>query len=40
LPLQPALAWIVKWFRAFQAGDNLRDFTCSQIERYEGLLKN
>jgi CDP-glucose 4,6-dehydratase len=38
VPLNPALEWIVEWYRAFQAGDNLGRFTRSQIERYEALL--
>ena len=37
LPLTPALAWIVEWYRAFQAGDDLRRITRTQIEQYEAL---
>jgi CDP-glucose 4,6-dehydratase len=37
LPLCPALEWIVEWYRAFQAGANLRSITRLQIERYEAL---
>jgi CDP-glucose 4,6-dehydratase len=37
LPLNPALDWIVEWYRAFQAGDDLRGLTRKQIERYEAL---
>ena len=37
LPLNQALEWIVEWYRGFQAGDNLRRLTRTQIERYEGL---
>ena len=38
LPLNQALDWIVEWYRAFQAGDDLRRLTRTQIERYEALL--
>jgi len=38
LPLESALEWIVEWWRAFQAGANVRHLTQTQIERYEGLL--
>ncbi len=38
LPLNLALGWIVEWYRAFQAGEDLRRQTRMQIERYEGLL--
>ena len=38
LSLKPALAWIVEWYRAFQAGENLRRVTTRQIERYEALV--
>ncbi len=40
LPLNLALEWIVEWYRAFQAGADLRSLTRAQIERYEGLLRN
>jgi len=40
LPLSQALDWIVEWYRAFQAGTNLRRVTRAQIERYEKLLQN
>ncbi len=39
LPLEHALAWIGEWYRAFQAGADLRSFTRMQIERYEALAK-
>jgi CDP-glucose 4,6-dehydratase len=35
LPLNQALEWIVEWYRAFQAGSDLRSITRTQIERYE-----
>ncbi len=38
LPLSRALDWIVDWYHAFQAGDDLRRITLSQIEQYETLL--
>ena len=38
LPLKQALDWIVEWYRAFQAGDDLRRLTREQIERYESTL--
>jgi CDP-glucose 4,6-dehydratase len=37
LPLDSALDWIVEWWRAFQAGDDLRGLTRKQIARYEAL---
>jgi len=37
LPLDQALGWIVEWYRAFQAGDDLQRLTRTQIERYEAL---
>lgn len=37
LPLDLALRWIVEWYRAFQAGSDLRSLTQQQIERYERL---
>jgi CDP-glucose 4,6-dehydratase len=40
LSLNCALDWIVEWYRAFLAGDDLRRLTRTQIERYEALLKN
>src|SRR5947207_5411167 len=40
LPLDPALAWIVEWWRVFQTGGDLRRFTCSQIALYESLCTN
>ena len=38
LPLNLALNWIVEWYRALHAGDDLRRLTRMQIERYEALL--
>jgi CDP-glucose 4,6-dehydratase len=40
LPLSSALDWIVEWYRAFNAGDDLRRLTLAQIERYEALSRN
>jgi CDP-glucose 4,6-dehydratase len=40
LPLKQALAWIVAWYRALQAGADLQRFTRGQIERYESLDPN
>jgi CDP-glucose 4,6-dehydratase len=40
LPLNTALAWIVEWYRALQAGTDLQCVTRTQIERYEALLHN
>lgn len=37
LPLREALPWIVEWYRAFQAGDDLARLTRMQIERYAEL---
>lgn len=38
LPLARALDWIVEWYRAWQAGDDLAAVTRGQIARYEALL--
>jgi len=40
LPLHQALQWIIEWYRAFQAGDDLHLLTRTQIGRYEALLPN
>jgi CDP-glucose 4,6-dehydratase len=40
LPLDLALGWIVEWWRALQAGGDLRLLTAVQIERYEALAQN
>jgi CDP-glucose 4,6-dehydratase len=40
IPLSMALEWIVEWYRAFQADDDLQALTRTQIERYESLLSN
>jgi len=40
LPLESALDWIVEWWRTYQAGADVRRLTQTQIERYEGLLRN
>jgi CDP-glucose 4,6-dehydratase len=38
LPLENALAWIVEWHRAAEAGDDLRALTERQIQAYEEIL--
>jgi CDP-glucose 4,6-dehydratase len=40
LALYEALDWIVEWYRAFQAGADLRLLTRTQIERYEARLSS
>jgi CDP-glucose 4,6-dehydratase len=40
LPLNSALGWIIEWWRAFEAGGDLRRVTSAQIQRYEALLQN
>lgn len=40
LPLHEALGWIVEWYRALQAGNNLQRLTRTHIDRYEALLQN
>jgi CDP-glucose 4,6-dehydratase len=37
LPLDEALDWIVEWYRAFRAGDDLRKLVQIQIEQYQAL---
>ncbi len=39
VPLNQGLDWVVEWYRAFQAGHDLRHVTRKQIERYEALLQ-
>lgn len=39
LGLSNALDWIVDWYRACQAGEDLSGLTRQQIERYEALLE-
>jgi CDP-glucose 4,6-dehydratase len=39
LPLPRALEWIVEWYSAFAAGDDIRSITNLQIERYQDLLQ-
>jgi len=36
--LGKALEWIVQWYRAFKAGDDLRRLTRTQIDEYEALV--
>jgi CDP-glucose 4,6-dehydratase len=40
LPLPQALAWIVEWYRGFQAHKDLRALTLRQIERFAALMSN
>jgi len=40
LPIGVALSWIVEWYRAFQAGDDLLELTRMQINRYEALVQS
>jgi CDP-glucose 4,6-dehydratase len=40
LPLTQGLEWIVEWYQAFRAGDDVQSFTRGQIERYEHLLRD
>ncbi|MEZ2406887.1 CDP-glucose 4,6-dehydratase [Bosea sp. OAE752] len=40
LQLDQSLAWIVEWYHAFQAGNDLQSLTRRQIERYEYLLQD
>jgi hypothetical protein len=37
--LHEALDWIVEWYRAFQAREDLRHVVQTQIERYQELPK-
>ena len=39
LYIETALKWVVRWYRAFQNGQDMRQFTESEIERYEALDK-
>jgi CDP-glucose 4,6-dehydratase len=38
LPLDKSLNWIAEWYKAFEAGHDLRCVTITQIERYERFL--
>jgi CDP-glucose 4,6-dehydratase len=40
LHLDQALDWIIEWYRAFQAGEELQRVTKTQITRYETLLED
>jgi CDP-glucose 4,6-dehydratase len=40
LSLNESIDWIVEWYRAFEAGDDLRRVTRGQIERYDALSHN
>lgn len=40
LPLEQGLEWIVEWYQAFRAGDDVQSVTRRQIERYEYLLRD
>lgn len=37
LRLEASLGWIVEWFKAYRAGDDMRAVTEGQIERYQKL---
>jgi len=39
LRIETALKWVVRWYRAFQDGQDMRKITESEIERYEVLDK-
>jgi CDP-glucose 4,6-dehydratase len=38
LHLETTLEWLVKWYRAWQAGADMQAFTLAQINAYEALL--
>ena len=38
LPLETSLEWIVDWYKACEAGKDLRKVTAAQIDRYESML--
>ena len=40
LPLAQSLDWIVEWYRAYRAGDDIQSITQRQIERYEEILRH
>ena len=37
LDLRNALEWAVEWYKSYQKGENIRNFTESQIELYETI---
>ncbi|WP_208597724.1 CDP-glucose 4,6-dehydratase [Desulfogranum mediterraneum] len=39
LNLSTALEWVVRWYQAYQEGQDMFRVTREQIERYEGLLR-
>ncbi len=39
LPLETALAWTVEWYRAFQEGTQMMEFTLNQIKAYGHLCE-
>jgi CDP-glucose 4,6-dehydratase len=38
LNLEAALEWLVQWYRAWAAGDDMNSFTINQIKKYEAIL--
>ena|SRR5450631_2901425 len=40
LTLEPALEWLVTWYRAWERGEVMQDFTFGQIADYECLLRD
>ena len=39
LRLETALEWLVSWYRAQAAGEDMQAYTLAQIEAYEALLR-
>lgn len=39
LNTETALEWVIAWYRAWERGEAMQEFTLAQIARYEGLLK-
>ena len=40
LNIETALDWTIAWYRAWERGENMREFTLAQITKYEDLIKS
>lgn len=39
LKIETALEWVIDWYREWERGEAMKEFTLAQIIRYEGLVK-
>jgi CDP-glucose 4,6-dehydratase len=40
LKIDPALEWLVSWYRAWEHSENMQDYTLTQIVKYEQMMKD